>query len=83
MQGTVTFRALSAWLPKEGYIRWKVLFIVVPSPASRKPTEHEGVRNFTTVGNVMAGQNSIFRKREVILSEGLVHDIFFLIASAF
>lgn len=79
MQGTVTFRVLSAErvAPQGGYIRWKVLFIVVPSPASHKPTEHEGVRNFTTVGNVMAGQNSIFRKREVILSEGLVRDIFF------
>lgn len=66
-----------------GYIRWKLPLIAVPSWASHKPTEHEGVRNFTIVGvrNVTTGHNSIFRMWEVILSRGLMF-VISLIASA-
>lgn len=61
-----------------GDMGWKLPLIVVPSWASHRPTEHEGVRNFTIVGvrNVTTGQNSIFRNWEVILGGGLVFVIF-------
>lgn len=77
--GGLLFKALSVTLHgRVAYIRWKEPLIVVPSWASHKPTDHEGVRNFTIVGvrNVTSEQNSIFRNWEVILSRGLVFVIF-------
>lgn len=76
MQGTVTFRTSLAH--QGDYVRWKLPLIVVPSPASHTPTEHEGVRNVTNVGvrNVMTRKNSVFRNWEVISGRGLVCIVF-------
>lgn len=80
MQGTVTF--LAGMAHQGDYIRWKLPLIVVPSRASHTPTEHEGVRNATTVGvrNVMTRHNAVFRKREVTSSGGLVCLIFSMVS---
>lgn len=81
MQRTVTLHGRVDH--QRGYIRWKLPLIAVPSWASHKLTEHEGVRNFTIMGvrNVTTGHNSIFRMWEVILSRGLMF-VMSLIASA-